>query len=298
VSLRARAQEVKAAGEAERGNFTPTGAPLRVYRYWHDRVNWRKRPERENFCHFWRVVAIWAPLMFLRTKTADFFNHPAVIIASLVLGLSALVFAVVAGGGAAILLFVVCALAALAYLTLGALTGTVWGLEEYNDDNERITKAVAGVTFLVSLPVFLACRLYRRYPEAVQNIALVALALLVLFIVTVMLVQLFVAVGLLVFLAILVTFVGVLAFFVFGIPAIGRMIQGRRALARAKRLKAMEDGDSKPLPAVKVSGPSRFERFVSRVFTNIADFIVLVAQVAQVKKWKICPLVEIPTDEK
>src|SRR4051812_11756485 len=71
-NLRTRASEIKAAGEAERGNFEPTGAPKRLYQYWlshsttsrADKV--RTGLQRENFCHFWRVVAIWAPLMFLR----------------------------------------------------------------------------------------------------------------------------------------------------------------------------------------------------------------------------------------
>lgn len=34
MSLRGKASEVLAEGVAQRGHFTPSGAPLRMYNYW------------------------------------------------------------------------------------------------------------------------------------------------------------------------------------------------------------------------------------------------------------------------
>src|SRR6478609_6954006 len=71
MSLRDKAREIKAEGESERGNFTPHGVPLRMYNYWLNSTDGKKALairvgiRKENFCHFWRVVAIWAPLLWI-----------------------------------------------------------------------------------------------------------------------------------------------------------------------------------------------------------------------------------------
>lgn len=292
MSLRDKARDIKAAGEGERGNFTPTGAPLRVYKYWYDRVRWDKRPKRENFCHFWRVVAIWAPLMFLGNKIADAFESTVVLIGSIILAVLVVLFVVVASGGAAILLFGAAILLGIAYFCLGIITGMMWGLEEVKPESERVTKAVAGVTFVVSLPAYLASRLYKRYPDFVKDALTVVIFLAMLFVVGVLLVQLFLAVGLLVFVGIFALAVLAVVLGVFGVPAIGRRVQGRRALARQQE----EEREPAPATVREPRESSWLTRFVSRVFTGLGDFLILAAQVAQVKKWKICPLVEIPTD--
>jgi MFS family permease len=69
---------------------------------------------------------------------------------------------------------------------------------------------------------------------------------------------------------------------------VGTYIEGKRALTREKQKQAAavyiaETGD---LPPVK---PSRTSRF----FSGLGDFLVLLVQVVRVKKWKICPIVEI-----
>lgn len=52
-------------GAAERRDWNPeaNSAHYRVYKWWMKRSG--KRPTRENFCHYWRVVLIWAPLHWL-----------------------------------------------------------------------------------------------------------------------------------------------------------------------------------------------------------------------------------------
>lgn len=60
--LRQHATAVMQQGEAERRNWNPDvdSAHYKVYRWWLRRSG--KRIQQENFCHYWRVVFIWAPL--------------------------------------------------------------------------------------------------------------------------------------------------------------------------------------------------------------------------------------------
>lgn len=52
-------------GEARRATFhpEPTGKPTQVYHWWAS--NGGNAPARENFCHYWRVIVFWAPLLWL-----------------------------------------------------------------------------------------------------------------------------------------------------------------------------------------------------------------------------------------
>ena len=62
---RNRALAVKQQGEIRRRNWSPSAddSHYKVYRYWQRKS--RKYRERENFCHYWRVVLIWGPLRFI-----------------------------------------------------------------------------------------------------------------------------------------------------------------------------------------------------------------------------------------
>jgi len=68
-NFRKRTAEIVAAGEAKRGQWEPTGAPRRAYDYWLENSDSRKAEairwgnRKENFCHFWRVVAFWSPML-------------------------------------------------------------------------------------------------------------------------------------------------------------------------------------------------------------------------------------------
>ena len=98
-NFRTKARDIKQAAEAERGNFQPTGAPLRLYNYWLERTNSKRGiavrlgVSRENFCHFWRVVAIWAPFMWFRQKADKVVTHPVFIIGFVLAAVAAVVFA-------------------------------------------------------------------------------------------------------------------------------------------------------------------------------------------------------------
>lgn len=70
VSLRAKTIQTRKSGAAERRNWNPSedDAHYRIYAWWMDRTG--NRPSRENFCHYWRVVLIWAPLRWLLVPIA------------------------------------------------------------------------------------------------------------------------------------------------------------------------------------------------------------------------------------
>jgi len=53
------ARKVRSRGEATRGISEPHGAPLRVYLRWCKETG--HSPRQENFCHYWRVVIVFAP---------------------------------------------------------------------------------------------------------------------------------------------------------------------------------------------------------------------------------------------
>lgn len=63
--LRQRAAQVKEVGAMERRNWNPApgSAHHKIYRWWQRKSG--KHVPVENFCHFWRVVLIWAPLRWL-----------------------------------------------------------------------------------------------------------------------------------------------------------------------------------------------------------------------------------------
>ena len=68
--FRDKAAEITAKGEARRGHFSPDAdsAHLKVYKWWVENSNYGETPQRENFCHYWRVVLIWSPLIWVAFK--------------------------------------------------------------------------------------------------------------------------------------------------------------------------------------------------------------------------------------
>ncbi|MDB5186919.1 MAG: hypothetical protein JWM07_391 [Candidatus Saccharibacteria bacterium] len=70
--IKEKAREIARKGEASRGDFTPQGVPLRVYRWWRRHA---KRPaEKVGLCSFFWIVALWAPLLFVRQAVAKVFS--------------------------------------------------------------------------------------------------------------------------------------------------------------------------------------------------------------------------------
>lgn len=309
MSLREKAREVKAAGEAERGNFTPTGAPLRVYKYWASRT--KNAPKNENFCHFWRVVAFWAPFMAFRNAfsavTESLFTNVfvlgflavALVVALLVLGITFAQF----GTGLVLALVVL-------YAVVGLIIGAVYADEKYKVANykpyidhnggedrsdepqvDTVVQKVAWVTGLVSWFSYaiaaVTLRLDKETKETIGGVIVIA-ALLVTAAGFVW--ALFDVIGWWTPVAI-AAFAAAVALFASGVIALGNLAQALRRRSRDKAAK-------RPVVVKEVSEPTeptapREPGKVSKFFTGIADFLILIAQVARVNKWKICPIVTI-----
>lgn len=70
MSLSAKTAEVLRRGDEARAVKGAADLPswaVRWYQWWSKETNTRVR--QENFCHFYRVVFIWAPLLYLRKRT-------------------------------------------------------------------------------------------------------------------------------------------------------------------------------------------------------------------------------------
>lgn len=262
-NLRSKAQEIRAAGEAERGNFTPHGVPKRMYQYWLANTNSvngnriRSGRRKENFCHFWRVVAIWAPLMFLADKGEKFVTSKAGIV-SIALALLATLFFVVTStiGWMDFLVGLGVGIAVVAGV-MGLIVGGTWLHDNKPKVLERIFIGLVGVGVLGLLTAL------------VLDFGFIALA-------------------------VVAGVIAGVAAFIFGVVMIGEWVSGVRAVAAEKREAEFDADDDheayqaperKPLPA--------WLQVIGNFFKGVGDFLVLSAQIVRVKKWKICPIVEV-----
>lgn len=298
MSLRDKAREVKEAGVAERGNFTPTGVPKRIYQWWLSESNSKKArairhgKRRENFCHFWRVVLFWAPLR----KFVQGFNDIAPFFAVLA-AIAAVVGFIWACFVAPIIILQVAAFMLLMTLLVG---GVVAGISMALIPVQRRGGWIEDRRFIAlffilglpaAIPVYLGVRFGRFYLEnltdynkqiwfSVLGVVLTAIVLLTGTLGSWWLVMC-VTLGILVFI------VGIVAA-VFLLVQLSDYIDGRRAIAKRKatEARAVYIAEHGELP---VRQPGRVEKF----FSGLGDFIVLIAQVVRVNKWKICPIVEI-----
>lgn len=298
-NFRNKAREVKAAAEAERGNFEPTGAPKRFYQYWLSQTESKKGRAlrvgnaKENFCHFWRVVAIWAPLMWVRRKAEAFFTHPFTIIGSLVL----LVIAVVTAGltftefGQA-LLVILALVAGVCACAFGLLSGFSLALK---DDEEReefdvppFKVAIWGLlVFPVTLFSYLVCKLVGSGYAAHAALTFVGVGLVT--ILTFGIID-FGFLSVLAFVGILLGIVVAFAIIVLLLAGLANFISGRRAIRKRRAEEAEEEFLAGVFDgSVVYEEPGRISKF----FTGCADFLIFIMQVVRVKKWKICPTVEI-----
>lgn len=275
--FRNKAAEIKAAGEAQRGNFEPTGAPKRLYDYWLAESDSkkaeaiRKGTRKENFCHFWRVVAIWAPLQFLKNKAVGAVEHKAfmpMFIALVVL--IAIVTPVILGGWEAV--FLLLAAIAAVFALLGAGAGLAALSEKYPRQATVVGKwtgiALAAALFVAALVWFISL-------SGWAGVTLLTIGAVI---------------GGLVYM---------------NVERISDYIHYRRAkrekaedARRAERDKAREaflNGTGPNPYEIKVRKPSALERKVRAFFKGIGDFIIMIAQIVRVNKWKICPIVEVDT---
>ena len=270
-NLRNKAAEIRAKGAEERGNFEPTGVPLRMYNYWLEEsvskksYSLRAGHMRENFCHFWRVVAIWAPLLFVGRKVLGFVESKAGLVTIGAMVLLALVIGGITSSG--FLEFLLIVLAAVAFV--GAMIGLGIGLALLHQKFWRKSwNRIANKVFIGFL------------------IALMAGAVIAL------IVALFVDFGWWA-LAGIAGFIAFFAAVAFGIIFLADFISARRADKRAERARIEDEwiktGEG-PNPFIT---PVREPGMISKFFSGVADFLVLTFQIIRVKKWKICPMVDV-----
>jgi hypothetical protein len=299
TNFRDKAREVKAAGEAERGNFEPNGVPLKAYKYWARNTKSYRVPVRENFCHFWRVVAIWAPLMFLRKKSVDFVESKTGMV---IIGL-AVIAAIVFGGVASVDFRILLAvLLGVIFTVTGGVAGICFAAGEELDDDERIFFKVA---FVLGLPAALiafgitkmALNWNKDWNEPLADFFLkvapfvlggVGIFALIAFGLTAGWLWLLFGIGL------ALAFVALIVVMIIGVSALSDFLSGRRALARDKALEADEAyyAEHGEFPWQKTK-TKREPGKVAKFFSGLADLIIFVSQIVRVKKWKICPIVTI-----
>jgi hypothetical protein len=298
-NLREKAREVKEAGVAERGNFTPSGVPKRVYQWWLNESNSKRArkiragTQKDNFCHFWRVVLLWAP-----ARKLAYLLGRIVPILGVVVGIAAIAATLIG----AILnplaaLSVLAILAVLVLQAFGAFAGVSAAmtpdlrsdLSMFEDTRLIAVFGVLGLPlFVLSFVIVRFVRFYRdNLTDYNKQVGLSVLGL-----VSVLVGFLGGSGFLLPWILILVTSAVTLYLLVLALATVSDYISGRRVLAKQRRedLLAVYIAENGHAP---VHVPNAFERRMAKIFSGIGDLVVLLAQVVRVKKWGICPLVEI-----
>jgi len=302
--LRERARAIKAAGEEARGEFTPTGAPLKVYSYWAKRS--RHAPDRENFCHFWRVVMFWAPLMALRNGVVNVATHPVSVILGILVTLAMIAYVLltvdsaimaVLGGLLIILGFVLAGLGLISGVSLALDNDYTRG--EYDLPPFKFALPLTILGAPLGLPAFLIARAVRFYGDHLtkwdKQIGLGALAMM--FIAFFTFIGFAAGIGtLVVALAIVLGFVGIVIGGAIGLDALSTRVAGKRKVREQEAREALfvymaeHDGELPPEPEQRLSN---FEYKMLAFFKGVGDFAILFGQVIRVNKWKICPTVDI-----
>jgi hypothetical protein len=263
VNFRQRASELVAQGEAVRSDFTPRGVPLEMYEWWLDNspsekaLDIRLGYRQENFCHFWRVVLIWVPLMWTMDKAIAFATTKTFkVIASLV-GLAlvgVVIYALTTTGSWLELLGVLALLVGVA----AGIFGLVWGVTAIHRRWPDFWFRAVGTVFVVAaVGVLVSMVVLFKWKAVVGLVVLVAGAFL----------------------------------FNFVIDKIVSYSSGKRQQRLREYEKALDayyDGTG-PHPDDIYREPGRTSRF----FSGVLDFAILIGQAIRVKKWKICPIVKI-----
>lgn len=274
-NFRDKANAIKAEGEAKRGDFTPQGAPLRSYNYWLENSDSKKARAinsgslKENFCHFWRVVAIWSPLLKVgkradRVVTHEWFGPSA--LALLVVGVVA---GVLFGGGLPALGIMLVVLAGIAAF-FAFIVGIMFWHEKYPEFSTKVGQRLGIV--LITASVLFALFLFVS-GTGWGGVIVIGLA-------------------------------GVLGAVVYkNVENIADYIQGlrdraeeRERIAKQKRkvyLNAYFNEHGYYPSEAPAKEPGRVKQF----FRGVGDFVIMAAQVIRVNKWKICPLVELKTEK-
>lgn len=305
--LRTRASEIYERGVAERGNFTPTGVPLRMYNFWARHA--KNVPARENFCHFWRVVFFWSTFMAIRlaSRKVDSFleSHakPLIIVAIVAyVGLSVFLFtgtvsAVIMGG----LMLGIPALALGLACSIGLIA------DKDDERHEPLVWLGAIIGFPISLLVLAGVGVYlglhkirTDYWRSSWNKYFVyslfgVLGLSGAGIIVALIIGLISSAGVIGLLWAGLGLLGVVGL-IAGLATLANYISGRRAMAKDRRKFEQRE-------AANALGVAVYEYremnppLMLRICSGAADFLILAFQVIRTKKWKICPIVEISSQD-
>ncbi len=289
--LKDKAREIRDEGAESRKNFTPEEdtAPLRMYQYWLDN-SLVTPPKTENFCHYWRVVLIWGPLTWLRVALTS--KTGAVLIVA----------AWLAGAAALIVLadsHVVTAMTTLGapYIAGGIILGVMWFTDEAGPLAKRLSILFAPVVLLFLAVAYAVRAIFRSRPLKLLSkhadtvipaffIGIAALLLIFLVVATVIeegWIALFIGIGMI---GALIVAVGVVLFII-------EYFASKRA--KVKKARRAEFDRLPPEERIEILTKSREPSRIRLFFQGVGDFIVLIAQAVRVNKWKICPIVIIPT---
>ena len=305
-NLKSKAKEVYDKGVEQRGEFAPTGVPLRMWKYWAKHTKPSRVPARENFCHFWRVVAIWSPLMFLKNQILSVLERTSVQIGLGLLALAGIILAsIVSQDFLGVVLTLLGIVVGLVACVIGIMSGYSLALD---DDDMRVKEELPSFrtsifmaipTLPVSLPVFLANKFIRVFGGAIKdNIGKIALVFSGLFALAFVILStiFYTPWSPLLFLAVAATVLLLAWAGKRSVSFIGDYLAGKRALAKEQqeeRKRQYLAGEITLEEYMPTYQPSKFEKKIGAFFSGIVDFIILAAQVIRVNKWKICPTVEV-----
>lgn len=272
MNFKERTKETLRKGEETRGDFTPdpSSAPAKLYRYWLANTNSRKGKRivdglrKENFCHYWRVVMFWAPLMWvinniIATKTMAVISGIAATIA--VVGS----FFFMSNPGKVIITI----LAVIGVAVVVALAGLVWVVtwekveDKWPNFASKIEDAVPFVvaSLVGTLIVILVAGAF------IDGLGWIA--------------------GLIWF----SVFVAAGALITFGVFTLDKYLDGKAAQRKEEwNAMSLEDQIKALESAVVIKPPGKVKKF----FIGLGQFITLVSQIVRVNKWKICPIVNVP----
>ena len=286
--FRSKAEQVYAQGALERGEFTPTGAPKSVYQYWASHA--KHVPKTENFCHFWRVVVFWAPLMRLRQAVGNLFEHNAAwyAVAAAIVGTLVVLGALVSPGFLAPL--------AIVYVVAGFVLATDKPFDEMKK-TPGLRKAI-NITAPVSYPVHYLVRVLRKVPEDVFIYGGLGIALLL---IGALLVGLIIEGAHQIGWWTLAYVIGVpLA----GLAVVVAVVILSNLIDKWKYNRKVKDDElfdkyirgeisHEDYFGTSRREPTRLGLWLKRKTQPIRDFGALFWNIIRVNKWKICPIVKI-----
>lgn len=303
TNFRDKARAIKAEGEAVRGDYSPKGTPAKIYSWWLDnspsikaaRIN--AGTERENFCHYWRVVAIWAGLLFVGLKFVEFASSKVgqVILAAVaVLSILAL-FSLPAGPGWGLFIL---------YLVFGGVAGAVSGavtaaqtVEEkrqtFTAQETLLLRASFVLGFFLSIPFFIITWLGFHHGKALERVIIASVVAIGVGALGLLLWAAIIDFGWVTTLLFVLGIIGGFAVFIGGILGLVALTEAHKARRQAIKDRTIKDyieaTGQYPTDDVFYREPGRIKKF----FSALGDVIVLIAQVVRVNKWKICPIVEV-----